>query len=92
MIDALTLRIEGVVQGVFFRDHAVREAKKRDLTGYVKNAIDGSVRVYAEGKKDDLESLLAWCQRGPDLARVDLVIEEWKRIKKPTYKKFCIEY
>jgi acylphosphatase len=67
------LKIEGRVQGVFFRATAVREATRRGLTGWVRNCPDGSVELVAEGKKADLEALIAWCRHGPPGAGVTAV-------------------
>lgn len=67
------LRIEGRVQGVFFRATAAQEATRRGLTGWVRNCADGSVELVAEGKKSDLEALIAWCRRGPPAAGVTAV-------------------
>ena len=47
--EALDLKISGVVQGVGFRPFVYREAKKRDITGWVLNDVEG-VRVHAEGE------------------------------------------
>ncbi len=69
------LIIEGRVQGVFFRDSTRKEAIELGLCGWVKNRFDGSVEVVAEGPKEKVETLIAWCHHGPPIARVTKVHE-----------------
>jgi acylphosphatase len=72
------LQVRGEVQGVGFRYAAVREATRLGLRGWVRNRWDDSVELVAEGSREDLEALLAWCRVGPRLARVHRVEEEWE--------------
>ena len=67
------LRIEGRVQGVYFRASTVSEARRLRLTGWVRNSPDGSVEAVAEGEQAQIEELIAWCRQGPPGARVTLV-------------------
>ena len=69
------LIIEGRVQGVWFRDSTRTEAIKLGLVGWVKNRFYGSVEVVAEGPKEKVETLIAWCHHGPPIARVTKVHE-----------------
>jgi acylphosphatase len=73
----LELQIHGHVQGVAFRWSAQREAQALGLTGWVRNRIDGTVLLVAEGDPDVLEHLLAWSENGPVHARVDRVDADW---------------
>ncbi|MCP3145075.1 acylphosphatase [Pyxidicoccus xibeiensis] len=66
----VTLRIQGKVQGVFFRESARTEAVRLGLTGWVRNRPDGSVEAVAEGEPAALEAFIGWCNRGPTQARV----------------------
>jgi acylphosphatase len=68
-------RIEGRVQGVWFRESTRREAEPLGITGYARNLADGSVEVLACGEPDALDRLAQWLQNGPPLARVTRV--EW---------------
>jgi acylphosphatase len=72
------LRIRGRVQGVYFRASTVYEAQNLGLTGWVKNCPDGSVEAIAEGCRDKVEELIAWCRRGPSGARVENVAVDWQ--------------
>ena len=59
----LIARFEGRVQGVGFRYTAVDLAQNLGLTGFVRNMLDGSVELVAEGPEADLRSLLSKIQR-----------------------------
>ena len=65
--------VSGLVQGVFYRATCASLARERGLSGFVRNMPDGRVEAAFEGADDDVEAMLAWCRRGPDLARVDVV-------------------
>lgn len=65
--------VKGRVQGVGFRWSAAREAQRRDINGFTRNLSDGSVYIEAEGKKEQLDSFLEWCKRGPGLSIVESV-------------------
>lgn len=75
------LIVEGRVQGVWFRDSTRREAIGHGVTGWVKNRLEGTVEVLAEGPEDRVKRLVAWCHHGPPAAKVTRVhetLEEWK--------------
>ena len=67
----------GRVQGVFFRASARDEAKHLGLTGWVRNCMDGSVEVVAEGEVEAVAGLLRWCEHGPPYAHVSRVEAEY---------------
>jgi acylphosphatase len=69
--------VRGRVQGVGFRATTQHEARRRGLSGWVRNLSDGSVEVDAEGERTHLESFLAFLHRGPLGAHVDAVESEW---------------
>lgn len=69
--------VRGRVQGVGFRYFVLREAARLGLRGWVANEADGSVRCVAEGRKRDLEELLAGLRDGPAGAVVRSVSEDW---------------
>ncbi|MDA0578000.1 MAG: acylphosphatase [Verrucomicrobia bacterium] len=68
-------RVDGRVQGVFFRVSACTEARRLGITGWVRNLPDGSVETVAEGLPDQVQAYLAWCRRGPPHAQVRGVSE-----------------
>jgi acylphosphatase len=73
----LEARIKGRVHGVGFRYFVIVNAEHLELTGWVSNEQDGSVRVVAEGPRADLEVLLEQLKEGPTSAIVEYVAEDW---------------
>jgi len=73
----VSARITGRVQGVGFRNFTRRRARGLDVTGWVRNESDGSVRLEAEGPADALESLVEAVHNGPRMARVEDVDVDW---------------
>ena len=69
-IISMNVRVEGNVQGVGFRDFAVREATDRGLKGWVRNRSDGTVEIVACGLRGDVEAFIATCIAGPRGSRV----------------------
>jgi acylphosphatase len=70
--------VRGHVQGVFFRAEAHDRARSLGLTGWARNVADGAVEAVFEGSREHVESMVAWCDRGPSGARVDEVEVEWE--------------
>ncbi len=73
---AKRLRIEGMVQGVGYRQWMVRTATRLRVAGWVRNRADGSVEAFVEGDTDAVEELLRACRRGPPGASVTLIHED----------------
>lgn len=70
MLEALDIQVTGIVQGVGFRPFVYRLAKKYQITGWVKNAVDG-VHVRAEGESQLLdEFVLEISDNAPAAAQV----------------------
>ena len=70
--------VEGIVQGVNFRQSAARRARVLGLTGWIMNRYDGSVETVAEGPRQALEDYLAYLQAGPPAAVVRGVSVRWE--------------
>lgn len=64
-------RIEGRVQGVGFRAFIRREARELGISGWARNAADGSVEVEAAGDPSSLDAFEERLRQGPPAARVE---------------------
>ncbi len=72
MTDTVTFHvsIDGLVQGVGYRDGLRLQAERLGITGWVRNRRDGTVEAVVRGRSDAVEALLAWVRVGPPSARV----------------------
>lgn len=70
---AVRVRVEGRVQGVFFRVSTRTMALRLGVAGWVRNLHDGSVEAFFQGDAEDIERAVDWCRHGPDGARVDRI-------------------
>jgi acylphosphatase len=65
------LRVQGRVQGVYFRSSTRQTARRFGVTGWVRNHEDGSVEAWLEGDGAAVEAVEAWVQTGgPPAAEV----------------------
>ena len=71
------IKVFGNVQGVFFRREAKAVADRLGIGGWVRNNADGSVEVVASGSKEKLDQFIKWCKKGPALAKIEKVEEDW---------------
>jgi acylphosphatase len=71
------IRVYGIVQGVGMRYSVYRKAVGLKLSGYVKNMVDGSVEIRAEGEEEDIMKLLDYIKTGIPWAQVDDVQVVW---------------
>lgn len=63
--------VTGMVQGVGFRYFTVMAARRYGLTGWVRNRMDGSVELEAQGEGIDLERFERAVEAGPRWSRVE---------------------
>ena len=63
-------RAHGRVQGVGFRFFVQTEAKKRGITGWVRNESDGTVTMEIQGTVEQLDNLIDRLKRGNGYAKV----------------------
>ena len=74
---ARKVRLYGRVQGVFFRQWLVQQARELGVAGWVRNAPDGSVEAHVEGDETVVEKMIEAMSQGPTNARVeDLMVED----------------
>jgi acylphosphatase len=71
------LRLFGRVQGVFFRQWAVGQARALGVSGWIRNCPDGSVEAHLIGEEAVVEQMVDRMHDGPHQAQVnDLMIED----------------
>jgi len=70
---AIAATITGRVQGVGYRYSVMGMAGRLGLTGWVRNAPDGSVETRAQGRGSMLDEFVVFLNQGPRSARVDSV-------------------
>jgi acylphosphatase len=73
----LDATVMGRVQGVGFRWFVLDAARQLDVSGWVANEADGSVRCVAEGPRQALEDLLRALATGPLNSDVARVVPRW---------------
>lgn len=73
---AVLARIQGRVQGVWYRGWTVEKATGLGLSGWVRNRADGSVEALFAGPAAAVEAMLAACREGPPAAVVCDVLAE----------------
>ncbi|MEM7398224.1 MAG: acylphosphatase [Pseudomonadota bacterium] len=69
----VTVRVEGRVQGVYYRAWTEQTARRLNLEGWVRNRRDGSVEAVFSGPAAQVEDMLGRCAEGPPDARVTCV-------------------
>jgi acylphosphatase len=69
----VTVRIEGRVQGVYYRAWTDQTAGALGLDGWVRNSDDGSVEAVFSGPAAQVEDMLRRCADGPPDAKVTAV-------------------
>lgn len=72
------VRVQGSVQGVFFRVETRDRARSLGVSGWVRNLQDGAVEAVFEGPGEPVESMVEWCRRGPAGAQVASVDVDWE--------------
>ena len=76
MPTARHVKVEGRVQGVFFRAWTKEQADQLGLTGWVRNCADGSVEALLEGNEPAVRKLVEQLHHGPPSAQVTQVVVE----------------
>lgn len=64
------IRIHGRVQGVFYRQWTMTEARVRNLSGWVRNRVDGTVEAMFKGDPAAVADMIQACRRGSPRAFV----------------------
>ena len=72
--------ITGKVQGVGFRYWLYKEAKQRNIDGWVKNKVSGEVEALLIGNDAEINNLIKLCEQGSPSSKV-------KKVKVQSYQK-----
>lgn len=67
---AVRVQVEGRVQGVGFRYFVYKNARRKGVSGWVKNLDDGRVEAHFEGSAAHVDALVELCEKGPVGAKV----------------------
>ena len=63
--------VEGIVQGVGYREFTRRAALRLSVSGWVCNRSDGAVEALVRGSPAAVEALIAEMRKGPRFAMVE---------------------
>jgi acylphosphatase len=77
ILAAARVTVSGRVQGVGFRYFVYQSARRRGLTGTVRNLVDGTVEVIVQGERTLVDDLIVELKIGPPAARVDDIDIAW---------------
>lgn len=75
---AVHIIVHGRVQGVGFRYFTKTNGQRLGLAGWVRNLSDGTVEIWAEGRRKTLDQFIQDVQRGPSHAHVSHLNVDWK--------------
>ncbi|HEU0310369.1 MAG TPA: acylphosphatase [Sphingomicrobium sp.] len=67
------VRVTGRVQGVWFRAWTQQQANELGVSGWVRNAADGSVEAHLAGEEGAVAELIERLREGPPSAVVSRV-------------------
>nr|WP_240689125.1 acylphosphatase [Ammoniphilus sp. YIM 78166] len=82
--------VTGKVQGVGFRRFTQKQAVNLKIVGWVRNKLDGTVEIEAEGKPQNMNDFITLLWQGPLRAVVDQVQSQPIRGLKG-YRRFVIK-
>lgn len=68
------VRVFGRMQGVFFRQWAVNQARALGVSGWVRNAPDGTVEAHIFGDEGPVAKMIDAMRQGPSQARIEDVM------------------
>lgn len=91
MMSRAHIFIYGDVTGVGFRVWTLRQAGGRQLTGWVRNADQGTVEAVFEGEKEKAEEMTELCHQGPEVSWVERVEVKWEKAT-GEFDDFSIKY
>lgn len=87
----LRVCFSGTVQGVGFRYTTERLARRRAITGYVRNLAAGTVEVAAEGEESELQLFFADIQGSRLRHYIRDVAAEWSASRRE-FQTFSVRF
>jgi acylphosphatase len=87
---AISLKIKGKVQKVWYRQSTLQEAEILEVKGFVMNTHNDEVYIEAEAEDHILDKFVQWCENGPELAQVENI--ERKEIEFKGFNNFQVVY
>jgi len=70
---SVAVRVEGKVQGVWFRQSTCQRALELGVSGFVRNEAEGAVYVEISGEEKAVQGLIDFLHIGPPRAEVSKV-------------------
>ncbi|WP_422072498.1 acylphosphatase [Tranquillimonas rosea] len=87
---AISVTIEGQVQGVSYRAWTEEAARRHGVAGWVRNLVDGRVEAHIEGAADDVAAMENALWEGPRAARVTAVHRQPAEVA--NHRDFAVRY
>ncbi|WP_054950625.1 acylphosphatase [Numidum massiliense] len=85
------LLVHGHVQGVGFRYFTLQQAQSLEITGWVKNNVDGTVEIEAQGESEQLKRFIERVKKGSPFSKVQHVqVRTTDQLK--NYRSFRLKY
>ncbi len=81
MKKSIRLYIDGIVQGIFFRNFVKENAEKFNVKGFVRNLEDGRVEIFLEGGIDEVNKMIEVCKTGPKHSQIKNVEEKEEKFQ-----------
>ena len=85
------IEVYGKVQGVCYRYYTVEKATALQVTGFIRNRLDGSVEIIAEGDEAQIRDLIHWANQGSPASNVSEVKVNWEEYE-GTFKNFTVKF
>jgi acylphosphatase len=67
---ASKIKVNGTVQGIFFKNFTKEHADKLKLRGFVRSLEDGDLEVFVEGEKENIAKLIEILKQGPQHSQI----------------------
>lgn len=76
----MRILIEGRLQGINFRFHTQKKAQELGLVGFIRTLADGRIEIDVQGNQENVEKLLAWCQKEPQNEHIKTIFYRYDQV------------